>query len=156
MAHKYDEIRTGAAPHWQPEDIIGKMTLKTLMFSDDYRHIAPKGVLTSLVMLAIAGIFAMIFRTERMVPDVQFLGARVYMTLMTLHGIVHGVRLSDPAGDICRLLPDAQGAGTGPDNLGQSGAVELLDPDGGSGAADHRAARFHLDGLRADVAAGGR
>lgn len=77
----------GGSPHWAPEDIIGKMSLGNLLFSDDYRHIALKVILTSLIMLGIGGIFAIIFRTELMVPDVQFLGARVYMTLMTLHGM---------------------------------------------------------------------
>ncbi|MBL4873923.1 MAG: cbb3-type cytochrome c oxidase subunit I [Rhodobacteraceae bacterium] len=87
MAHEHDNIRTGITPHWIPEDIIGKMTLSQLLFSNDYRHIAIKGVLTSMVMLGIGGTFAIIFRTELMVPDVQILGARVYMTLMTLHGM---------------------------------------------------------------------
>lgn len=87
MAHEYDGIRTGAAPHWAPADVIGEMTLKDLLFSNDYRHIALKGILTSLIMLAIGGIFAIIFRTELMVPDVQIIGARIYMTLMTLHGM---------------------------------------------------------------------
>lgn len=87
MAHEHDAIRTGHSPHWTPEDVIGKMTLRDLLVSNDHRHIALKGMLTSLVMLAIGGVFAIIFRTELMVPDVQFLGARVYMTLMTLHGM---------------------------------------------------------------------
>jgi len=87
MAHELDGVRTGEKPHWTPTDIIGNMSLGTLMFSNDYRHIALKGMLTSLLMLAIGGIFAIIFRTELMVPDQQILGARVYMTLMTLHGM---------------------------------------------------------------------
>jgi len=87
MAHEDNVIRTGTALHWKPKDIIGKMTLNDFLFSNDYRHIAIKGVLTSLIMLAIGGSFAMIFRTELMLPDVQILGARVYITLMTLHGL---------------------------------------------------------------------
>ncbi len=87
MAHEFDAIRTGVSPHWTPEDVLGKMSFHDLMFSNDHRHIALKGVLTSLLMLGIGGFFAIIFRTELMVPDVQFLGARVYMTLMTLHGM---------------------------------------------------------------------
>lgn len=87
MAHELDGVRMGNPPHWTPEDVIGKMTLSELLFSNDYRHIALKGVLTSLIMLAIGGGFAIIFRTELMVPDVQYIGARVYMTLMTLHGM---------------------------------------------------------------------
>ncbi len=42
-----------------------------------------------IVYAAGAGLlFALVFRAELAVPDVQFLGARVYMTLMTLHGMV--------------------------------------------------------------------
>jgi len=88
MAHELDYQRTGAAPHWKPENIIGTISLKTLMFSDDYRHIALKGILTAFIMLALGGTFAIIFRTELAVPGAQFLGARVYMTLMALHGMV--------------------------------------------------------------------
>ncbi len=88
MAHELDIKRTGAAPHWKPENFIGTTSFKTLMFSDDYRCIALKGILTSFVMLALGGTFAIIFRTELAVPGVQLLGARVYMTLMTLHGMV--------------------------------------------------------------------
>ena len=88
MAHKLDKKRTGAKLHWKPEDIIGTISLKTLMFSDDYRHIALKGILTAFVMLALGGAFALIFRAELAVPGAQYLGARVYMTLMTMHGMV--------------------------------------------------------------------
>lgn len=87
MAHELDGVRMGGNPHWAPEDIVGKISLGTLLFSNDYRHIALKGILTSLILLGVGGIFAIIFRTELMVPDVQILGARVYMTLMTLHGM---------------------------------------------------------------------
>jgi cytochrome c oxidase subunit 1 len=89
MADKeLDLQRMGNLPHWDVQDLIGKMTLKSLLFSDDYRHIAIKGILTSLVMLALGGIMAILFRTELAVPDVQILGARIYMTLMTLHGMI--------------------------------------------------------------------
>jgi cytochrome c oxidase subunit I len=88
MAHELDQQRTGVALHWKPENIIGTISFKTLMFSNDYRHIAIKGILTAFIMLALGGAFAIIFRTELAVPGAQFLGARVYMTLMTLHGMV--------------------------------------------------------------------
>jgi len=88
MAHELDLQRTGITPHWKPEDIIGTISLKTLLFSDDYRHIALKGILTAFVMLAFGGAFALIFRTELAVPGAQFLSARGYMTLMTLHGML--------------------------------------------------------------------
>jgi len=76
MAHELDQQRNGITPHWKPEDIIGTISLKTLLFSDDYRHIALKGILTAFVMLAFGGAFALIFRTELAVPGVQLLGAR--------------------------------------------------------------------------------
>ena len=88
MAHLHDAERMGETPHWVPEDIIGNMTLKTLLFSHDYRHIAIKGILTSVVMLGLGGLMAMLFRTELALPDVQFFGARPYMQLMTLHGML--------------------------------------------------------------------
>lgn len=88
MAHELDVERMGARPHWVPENIVGTLSLKDLMFSNDYRHIALKGILTSVVMLGLAGAFAMIFRTELAMPGVQFLGARPYMSLMTLHGML--------------------------------------------------------------------
>ena len=87
MAGQHDAARMGGKLHWEPEDVIGKMTLSTLLFSNDYRHIAIKGMLTSLVMLALGGLMAMLFRTELALPDVQFIGARPYMSLMTLHGM---------------------------------------------------------------------
>jgi cytochrome c oxidase subunit I len=88
MAHELDQARMGVKLDWVPEDIAGTMSLKTLLFSNDYRHIAIKGILTSLVLLAVGGAFALLFRVELTVPGVQFIGARVYMTLMTMHGMV--------------------------------------------------------------------
>lgn len=76
------------SPHWPPEDLVGSMTLRQFLFSNDYRIIALKGILTSLIMLAIGGLFALTFRTELALPDIQLLGARPYMTLMTLHGML--------------------------------------------------------------------
>ncbi len=87
MASPQDMERMGGTPHWEPENIIGRMDLKTLLFSHDYRHIAIKGMLTSLVMLGLGGLMALLFRTELAVPDIQFFDARPYMSLMTLHGM---------------------------------------------------------------------
>ncbi|MCF6320777.1 MAG: cbb3-type cytochrome c oxidase subunit I [Rhizobiaceae bacterium] len=88
MTQELELERMGAKAHWKPENLTGKMSLNELLFSNEYRHIALKGIFTSLIMLAVGGIFALIFRAELWVPDVQFLGAKVYMTLMTLHGMV--------------------------------------------------------------------
>ena len=74
--------------HWEPQNLIGEMSLRDLFFSNNYRAIALKGILTSLVMLALGGVFALTFRAELAVPDIQFFGARPYMGLMTLHGML--------------------------------------------------------------------
>lgn len=73
---------------WEPRNLLGTLSFKELMFSNDYQVIAIKGILTSLVMLGLAGLFALTFRAELTVPDIQFFGAKVYMTLMTLHGML--------------------------------------------------------------------
>ena len=88
MASANDTARMGGVPHWEPADILGRMTLSDLLFSNDYRHIAIKGILTSIVMLGLGGLMAMLFRTELALPDIQFFDARPYMSLMTLHGML--------------------------------------------------------------------
>lgn len=75
-------------PHWHPENLLGSYSLKELLFSDDYRAIALKGILLSLIMLALAGLFALTFRLELTQPEIQFFGARPYMGLMTVHGML--------------------------------------------------------------------
>ena len=87
MASPQDTERMGGSRHGQIRDIIGEPDLGTLLFSNDYRHIAIKGMLTALVMLGLGGLMAMLFRTELALPDIQFFGARPYMSLMTLHGM---------------------------------------------------------------------
>ena len=82
---RLQEVR---APDWKPEDLLGRLTLGELLFSNDYRAIALKTILTSLVMLALGGLFALTFRTELALPDIQFLGARPYLGLLTVHGMI--------------------------------------------------------------------
>ncbi len=86
--HELDSPRMGNLAHWKPENLVGNMSLRELLFSNEYRHIALKGIFTAIIMLALGGFFALVFRTELAMPDQQFLGAKVYMTLMTLHGMV--------------------------------------------------------------------
>jgi cytochrome c oxidase subunit 1 len=88
MSEKLYIPARGELAHWKPENLVGETTIKQLFFSNDYRHIALKGIFTSLIMLALGGFFALAFRAELAVPGVQFLGAKVYMTLMTMHGMV--------------------------------------------------------------------
>ena len=75
------------AAMWQPTNLLGQLTVKEFLFSNDYRVISVKGILASLLILALGGIFALTFRTELAYPDIQFFGARTYMGLMTLHGM---------------------------------------------------------------------
>jgi len=92
MAEELYKPSRGYLAHWKPENIVGNTSLGELLFSNDYRHIALKGIFTSIIMLALGGFFALVFRTELAFPGVQVLGssngARIYMTLMTLHGMV--------------------------------------------------------------------
>ena len=81
-----------AGPHWKPQDLIGNWSLREFLFSNDYRIIAVKGILTALAMLALAGVFALTFRAELTVPDIQFFGARTYMGLMTVHGMLNNLQ----------------------------------------------------------------
>ena len=83
----YSEMVEPGQAHWKPEDLVGTWSIREFLFSDDYRAFALKGVLTSLILLALAGLFALTFRTELAFPGLQFLTARPYMGLMTLHGL---------------------------------------------------------------------
>jgi len=88
MAQELYIPKRGKLAHWKPENLVGNMSLNELLFSNEYSHIAIKGILTSIIMLALGGAFALVFRSELAFPGVQFLGAKTYMTLMTLHGMV--------------------------------------------------------------------
>ena len=74
--------------HWEPEDLMGKTSLKDLLFSDDYRLIGLKGILASLIMLGLGGIMALTFRAELALPDIQFIGAKQYINALTIHGMI--------------------------------------------------------------------
>ncbi|WP_160115965.1 cytochrome c oxidase subunit I [Candidatus Halocynthiibacter alkanivorans] len=87
MSQEMYQPDAGHAAHWRPRNLIGDMSVKEIFFSNDYRHLALKGMFTSLIMLAFGGMFALFFRAELAIPGEQFLGAKVYMTLMTLHGM---------------------------------------------------------------------
>jgi cytochrome c oxidase subunit 1 len=85
-SNQFDVAET-QSPHWEPENILGGLTLGRLLFSNDYRMIAIKGVLFSLIVLAIGGLFGLTFRLELTLPGIQFLEARAYMGLMSFHGV---------------------------------------------------------------------
>ena len=61
---------------------------KYLGVSLDHKVIGVQYTMTSLLLLAIGGIFALIFRTELAQPGLQFLTLQWYNTLMSLHGIL--------------------------------------------------------------------
>ncbi len=113
MAHIHDEVRLGTKLHWDAENVLGNMTLRDLFFSNDYRHIAIKGMLTSLVMLGLGGLMAMLFRTELALPDIQLFDARPYMSLMTLHGMfmVFGFAIPLVISIMYYMLPKVLGTG---------------------------------------------
>jgi cytochrome c oxidase subunit 1 len=75
-------------PVWTPEDLLGDTSLRDFLFSGDYRLIAIKGVLASLLVMAVAGLFALTFRLELTAPGLQFLTARPYIGLVTVHGML--------------------------------------------------------------------
>ena len=43
------------AAMWQPTNLLGQLTVKEFLFSNDYRIISIKGILASLMMLALGG-----------------------------------------------------------------------------------------------------
>ena len=59
-----------------------------LNFSVDHKVIGIQYGVTSLIMFSIAGLFALIFRTELVETGMQFLTPDFYNTFMSLHGIV--------------------------------------------------------------------
>lgn len=82
------KLSVEGALDWIPENLVGQLSLREFLFSNDYRVFALKGILTALVMLALGGLFALTFRAELALPEIQFFGARTYMTLLTLHGML--------------------------------------------------------------------
>jgi len=62
--------------------------VKYLSFSTDHKVIGVQYGVTGMIMFAIAGSFALIFRTELIQIGLQFLSPDLYNTYMSLHGIV--------------------------------------------------------------------
>ncbi len=71
--HPHDDFASGAARYFS--------------VSYDHKVIGIQYGVTSLLMILIAGLFAVIFRTELIAPEMQFLQLNTYNTLMSLHGI---------------------------------------------------------------------
>ncbi|HEX6304269.1 MAG TPA: cbb3-type cytochrome c oxidase subunit I [Anaerolineales bacterium] len=71
-------------PHYEPP-----MRLKEIVnVSFDHKVIGVQYGITSVLVLFIAGLFALLFRTELISPGMQFLVPDVFNTYMSLHGIV--------------------------------------------------------------------
>ncbi|NIR28748.1 MAG: hypothetical protein GWN84_05410 [Gammaproteobacteria bacterium] len=87
-AHVPEKAPSLRTPRWAPADLVDGSRLGALLFSDDYRLIALKGILLSLILLGLGGLFALTFRLELAQPDLQFLAARPYIGLVTLHGLI--------------------------------------------------------------------
>ena len=54
----------------------------------DHKVIGVQYTITSLILLSVGGLFALIFRTELAASNIQFLDPDLYNTLMSLHGIL--------------------------------------------------------------------
>jgi len=74
--------------HWQAEDLLGRTSVRNLLFSNDPRLVGLKGILFALIMLALGGVMAMTFRGELAAPGIQFLGAKAYINTVTIHGMI--------------------------------------------------------------------
>lgn len=61
---------------------------KYLSVSYDHKVIGVQYGVMALIMISIAGLFALAFRTELASPGIQFLQPDLYNTIMSLHGIV--------------------------------------------------------------------
>ena len=72
--HPHDDFSSGAARYFS--------------VSYDHKVIGIQYGVTSLIMILIAGLFAMIFRTELAAPGCSSCKLNTYNTLMSLHGIV--------------------------------------------------------------------
>jgi cytochrome c oxidase subunit 1 len=72
----------------EPQDAFASGWARYLSVSYDHKVIGVQYGVTSLVVFSIAGLFALIFRTELAAPGLQFLTLQQYNTFMSLHGIV--------------------------------------------------------------------
>ena len=154
MASPHDAVRMGGTPHWEREDVIGKMTLSTLLFSHDYRHIAIKGMLTSVVMLGLGGLMAILFRTELAVSRHPDPGCPTLYVADDPAWHVHGLRvhvIPFVVSIMYYMMPKDPWHGRA--FMGARRAMELLDIDPGGSAAGDFTTRLHLDILSADVTA---
>jgi cytochrome c oxidase subunit 1 len=82
-------IRGEDTPDPDPADNPLRGWKKLAGLSFDHKVIGMQYGITSLVMMAVAGGFALVFRTELATPGIQFLVPDVFNTFVSLHGIVN-------------------------------------------------------------------
>ncbi len=71
-----------------PQDAFPSGIRRYLSATYDHKAIGVQYGVTSLLILSIAGSFALTFRTELIAPGIQFLQLKDYNTYMSLHGIM--------------------------------------------------------------------
>ena len=71
-----------------PTDAFPSGVRRFLSASFDHKVIGIQYGVTSILMLGVAGIFALIFRSELAKPGLQVVDLQAYNTIMSLHGIV--------------------------------------------------------------------
>lgn len=71
-----------------PQDAFSSGWKRFLSPSYDHKVIGLQYGVTSLILFLLAGSFALIFRTELALPEIQFLQLRDFNTIISLHGIV--------------------------------------------------------------------
>ncbi len=102
----------GARAEDPPHDVpSGPQWVRYFNFDPDHKVIGVQYAVTSIILLSLAGTFALIFRLELARPGLQFLDPNLYNTLMGLHGIIMiGAILLGIAGMANYLLPLMLGA----------------------------------------------
>ncbi len=99
---------SGDPPHEPPP---GPQWVRYFNFDTDHKVIGIQYAVTSLILIGVAGTFALIFRLELTQPGLQFLDPNLYNTLMGLHGIIMiGAILLGIAGMANYLFPLMLGA----------------------------------------------
>jgi cytochrome c oxidase subunit 1 len=71
-----------------PQDFFESGWARYLSPTYDHKAIGVQYGVTSLIVFSMAGMFALIFRSELIAPGIQFLPLKEYNTIMSLHGIV--------------------------------------------------------------------
>jgi cytochrome c oxidase subunit I len=82
------DLAKGEETPEHPEDAHPSGWARYLSASYDHKVIGIQYGVTSLIVLSIAGLFALIFRTELLDPTLRLMTHNFFNTMMSLHGIV--------------------------------------------------------------------